>query len=521
MKTKKPNVILIYADDLGMGILGCYGQKKFATPHIDQLAANGMRFTRAYATAFCAPARASLLMGIHDAHAGRWTYNAGGLHKKVADGQITDEFASEVIMNSGMVSNTDQKYLPQVFKEAGYVTAEIGKLEWGFNTCGEEMDAHGWDYHYGYYDHVACHGFYPPFVHENGKKVWIEGNTHANFGVLKYGHLSDEAAGDFKNARNLDMTGRAVHSQDLFDTQISEFIDNNKEQPFFLYHPSQLPHGPVIYPDIHPSVKDRDDLIAIEKEYVSMVLRLDETVGKIVKQLDSLGLTEKTMIIFASDNGHTANDYEWPGRTQVRSDLEGREISQWDNPFRTETFGDTFDGNSGLAGLKFSNWDGGARVPYIFSMPGTIDKNTICDELISAYDLFATSCTITGSELPSDKDGVSYESLLLGRKEFKGHEYVVFGSPIGPGLVTKDGWKVRAFSPNLGDQAKWQLYNVEDDPAEKIELSEKFPEKLRELVKILRKECDGNEINGQSGAHNAFYTDIEVPKWDEVIKGII
>lgn len=513
MSSSKPNVIFIYADDLGLGIPSCYGQKLFSTPNIDALANKGVRFTRSYATAYCAPARACLLTGIHDAHAGRWSCNSGGLHKKVADGQLTDEQASEIIMNTGMLSGKREKYLPQVFGDAGYVTGQIGKLEWGFNTCAEELVAHGWDYHYGYYDHLACHGFYPPFVHENGKRIPIEGNTDPNFGVATYDHVSEKE-------RVYDMSSRAVHSQDLYDEKIFGFIRANKDQPFFLYHPSQLPHGPVFYPDIHPSVRDRDDLNTIEKEYVSMVLRLDQTVGMVVEALEEFELREETMIVFASDNGH-ATQYEWPGRTQMGEDRNGTPLNQWDNPFRTETCGDTFDGNMGLAGLKFSNWDGGVRVPHIVSFPGTASEGIECNELVSHYDFFGTACELTGVTIPEDKDCVSYLGLLKEGKQDRIHDYVVFGSPFGPGMVTRDGWKLRSHAKKLGERARWQLYHIEEDPAEKTDLSEKFPEKLAELKKILIRECDGNELHGQSGSHRSFYTDIELPSWNEITKGII
>jgi arylsulfatase A-like enzyme len=513
MKRCKPNVIFIYADDLGIGIPSCYGQTLFSTPNIDALANNGVRFTRAYATAFCAPARACLLTGIHDAHAGRWTKNSGGLHKKVADGQLTDEQASEAIMNTGMLRSGGETYLPQVFAAAGYVTGQIGKLEWGFNTCAEELELHGWDYHYGYYDHVACHGFYPPFVHENGIRIPIEGNTDPNFGVATYDHVAEKE-------RVYDMSARAVHSQDLYDAKIYDFIRTNRDKPFFLYHPSQLPHGPVFFPDIHPSVRDRDDLITIEKEYVSMVLRLDQTVGMVVDALEEFGLTDKTMIVFASDNGH-ANQYEWPGRTQTDEDRNGKPTNQWDNPFRTETCGDTFNGNMGLAGLKFSNWDGGVRVPHIVSMPGTTPAGVECDDMISHYDFFATACELVGKPVPRNKDALSYLGLLEGREQSNTHDYVVFGSPFGPGMVTRDGWKLRSHAKRLGERARWQLYNVKDDPAETIDLAEQHPDKLIELKKILLRECDGNELHGQTGSHDAYYTDIELPSWQEITQGII
>src|SRR5690606_9428370 len=121
---------------------------------------------------------------------------------------------------------------------------------------GDELKKHGWDYHFGDYDHQRCHGFYPSFLFENGDMVPIEGNTLPNCGKKRSA---------FENGKRIDMTGRQVYSQDLYDAKIEAFIRNNKDRPFFLYHPSQLPHGPVFYPDIHPSVAHNDALTLIEK----------------------------------------------------------------------------------------------------------------------------------------------------------------------------------------------------------------------------------------------------------------
>ena len=145
----KPNIVYIYADDLGHGMLGCYGQKHFKTPNIDRLATQGVRFTRAYGTAFCAPARACLLTGMHDAHAGRWTFNKATLYEKFDAGKVSLEEAFEQVNNTGIRPRDGQTFLATVAKQAGLVTGQIGKLEWGFSTSPQELVQHGWDYHYG------------------------------------------------------------------------------------------------------------------------------------------------------------------------------------------------------------------------------------------------------------------------------------------------------------------------------------------------------------------------------------
>jgi len=316
----KPNIIYIYADDLGHGMLSCYGQKQFTTPNMDRLAKEGIRCTRAYGTAFCAPARASLLTGMHDAHAGRWTFNKAGVYLEVAEGRLSLSDAYELINNTGIRPTGEGQYLASVAQKAGYATGQIGKLEWGFATSGEEIRRHGWNYHYGYYDHLQCHGFYPPFLFENGTLCEIPGNTHADCGKGSYGpFVNGEVAHDPE--------GRKVYSQNLFDQKILDFLRSHKYGPFFLYHPTQLPHGPAYYPDVFPEVANNPNLTQVEKEFASMVLRLDQTVGLILNALDELGLTEKTLILFSSDNGHHPT-YEQVGRCQSTRDLQGNPLDQ-------------------------------------------------------------------------------------------------------------------------------------------------------------------------------------------------
>lgn len=525
---RKPNIIYIYADDLGRGMLSCYGQQKFVTHNIDKLATDGMRFTHFYATAFCAPARASLMCGIHDAHSGSWTYTPGAYYKKLSTGELTFDELQEILQNTGIEAKAGDEFIGTVAQKAGYVTAEIGKLEWGFSTTAESVKSHGWDYHFGYYDHIRCHGFYPPFLFENGDMVTIEGNTDPHCGRPSY---LDEVNASYPEKITRDMTGRAVYSQDLFDEKSIKFIRENKDKPFFLFHSSQLPHGPIFYPTHHEQVKDRDDLTDIEKEYASMVLRLDETVGKLVKEIDDLGLTNDTIFLFASDNGHTPN-YQQMGRSHKSFDLNGRPTNNKDYPFRTETCGDVFNGNDSMAGLKFSNWDGGCKIPFIAKWPGHIPSGSTCNKLFNNYDTMATIADIGGLVKPSRTDGISYLSALFGQESAVCHDYVVFSCTCGPALVTKEGWKLRVYmssevlsevsKANLStdDRVEFQLYNLKEDYSEKHDLSETYPDIVKKLKTILIKECDGNLYNGTPMAHHAC-PNYPVPAWNQIVKDII
>lgn len=141
------------------------------------------------------------------------------------------------------------------------------------------MKDHGWDYYYGYLDHIRCHGFYPPFLFDNGEIVEIEGNTRTNGGKS----IENETENTYRERWN--MEGKKTYSQDLFLQKILEFIRNNKSKPFFLFHPTQLPHGPVAVPTVHPELANNPNLTPIEKEYASMMKYLDDNIGYILEEL--------------------------------------------------------------------------------------------------------------------------------------------------------------------------------------------------------------------------------------------
>lgn len=486
---KKPNIIYVYADDLGRGMLSCYGQKFFNTPNIDALADSGMKFQRAYGCAFCAPARASLISGIHDCHAGRWSFTEGGVYERLID-KMTMSDIFELINNTGFCDLDSTEFLPQVLKRGGYYTGQIGKLEWGFCTTDKDIERHGWDYHYGYYDHKLCHGFYPPYLYENGNVIPIAGNTHPDCGKNPDGETPEN------RALRADLTGKVQYSQDLFNQKIVEFIEAHQDEPFFLFHPSQLPHGPTAVPCLHDGVKDVEGLTQYEKEYASMVLRLDDTVGLIVDTLTRLHLLEDTMIIFSSDNGHEVY-YEEEGRSCSHySVLTGKTFDEVEESFTTEHANDTFNGNDGMKGKKRSNSEGGVKIPYIVSWNGKIKAGQVSDRLMANYDLMATVAEMAGVEAPEGKDGISAYAHLLG-KECIVHDYVVYASHRGPGITTNDGYKLRYTAKNK----QFELYHLAEDYREEHELSAQMPEKTKQLATILLRECDGSFNNGAPFVH--------------------
>jgi len=494
----KSNIIYVYADDLGRGMLSCYGQKWFKTPNIDRLAAEGVRYDNAYGCAVCAPARASLLTGYHDCHAGTWSYTSGGMYKELSKtaGRSYDEIR-ELINNTSFHERSDEVFLAHIARQAGLKTAQIGKLDWGFASTPERLAKHGWDYHFGYYDHVRCHGFYPPFLWENGEMVPIEGNDDIHCGRT----YTEETRENRKRVQ--EQGGKAVYSQDLFNQKIETFIRENKDKPFFLYHPSQLPHGPTAVPEVHPGVKDVAGLSLWEKEYASMVLRLDDAVGMIYDLLKELDILDRTLIVFASDNGHECLYYTEAGRCsggEVTQD--GRIIDHIDLNYTSALVGDIFNGNDGMSGKKRFSLEGGARIPMIVRYPNGKTAGTVSKHVLANYDTMATMADLLGVELPEWKDGVSFLPTLTGDAQPE-HAYVVFAGNVGPALVTPDGWKVRYLTP----VRRFQLFYLPDDYREQRNLAGDKPEKLREMATKLLQACDGNMYHGTWENHKSVRVD--------------
>jgi len=300
----RPNVILIMADDLGAGMLGCNGQKIVTTPHIDQLAAEGMSFTQYYANTYCAPSRWSLITGMHNGRRGSGSHDSGGKITALEDTTRTsggpqatvtqtqwDSLFSKYRKKSDKIPPREM-FLAQVAQNAGYHTSEFGKLDIGFLTWPKLLERHGWDHYVGYLDHQRAHGFFPSFLWGNGKPLLLKGNSKPKAGKGR--------------EDGLDPVGSlgTTYSQDVFNQEILKYIKTHRNERFFLYHPTQLPHGPTAVKQLHPDFANRNDLTLSEKKYATMVKSLDDTVGMIMAELKKWDLDKKTIVFFCSDNGH-------------------------------------------------------------------------------------------------------------------------------------------------------------------------------------------------------------------------
>jgi len=280
--------------------------------------------------------------------------------------------------------------------------------------------------------------------------------------------------------------GGETYSQNVFIKGILKFIREHKDEPFFLYHPTQLPHGPVAIPEIHPDFVEMDELDFQEKKYASMVKMLDDHVGLIMKELKTLGLDEHTLVAFTSDNGHEL--YYGP-KPEYKKQLlsNGEKANLTDKKWRSSEQGDVFDGNAGRAGLKRSAYQGGMQCPMIVRWPGKIKGGTETKHLSAHYDFMATLGELLKVELPQGKDSLSYLPVLLGQPQTKEHDFVVVSNRFRQmgrrALIANDGMKL----VEIGDD-QYQLFNLNEDNEERVDLAAKYPKRVKELGEVLKRE---------------------------------
>ncbi|MDF7825764.1 arylsulfatase [Pontiellaceae bacterium B12227] len=483
-----PNVVLILADDLGAGMLGCYGQEIISTPHIDRLAAEGMKFNNYYGATFCAPSRWALATGMHDGRMGGWDYNRAGLPILRDSGKITEaEYQKrfEQMKKDALAIPPEEVFLGQIGQQAGYKTAQFGKLDRGFLTWHERVKRYGWDYYDGFYDHQRCHGFYPPYLWRNGERYDLPGNT-------------DPACGKYLEQGNLPAgSGGKTHSQIVMIEAVLKYIREHKDEPFFLYHPTQLPHGELGLPSIHPDFEKDDRLTYEEKKYASMIKMLDDHVGLIMNELKEQGIDHNTMVLFTSDNGHCAyysNVYNGFKKQQLP---DGTAFDLENHKWRSN--GDVFNGGAGLAGAKRSGFQGGILCPMFVRWPGKIQPGTETDLLSTHYDFLATLADVGNVPVPKGKDSISYLPTLLGQPQKQTHDYVIFQNKRtymgSSAVITRDGFKLLEIGKK---RDRYQLYNILQDQMETEELSGKYPEKVEELKRVLKREVvsERPDLNG-------------------------
>jgi arylsulfatase len=442
---RKPNIVFILADDLGYAELGCYGQQKIKTPHIDQLAAQGMKFSQHYTGApVCAPARCVLMTGRHLAHAEvRGNKDSGIGGKFPGQWPLTDEAVT----------------IAETMKQAGYATGAFGKWGLGNPDSSGAPTRQGFDRFYGVICQRNAHSYYPPYLVSDDEKVTI--NENPVFGHQKKPE-GEIKAGDYR-AEN--------YAADLVLEKALEFIDTNKENPFFRYLPFIEPHvamqPPQEWVDRYPAEWDTEPYRGNRgylphprpnAGYAAMISDLDEHVGAILARLEQYGLDENTIVVFTSDNGATHN-------------VGGVET-------------EFFDSMGGLRGKKGSCYEGGIRMPCIVRWPGRVEAGSQTAAPSYFPDWFPTLCQIAGTEVPETQlDGVSLVDVIEGgalpdRREPMIWEFNGYGGII----AIRDGdWKAVRRDLKKKKPAEWELYNLEADREEANNLAANHPDIVRRL----------------------------------------
>ena len=449
---RPPNVIFILADDLGYRELGSFGQQKIRTPHLDQLAAQGMKLTQHYSgNAVCAPSRCVLMTGKHPGHA------------YVRDNKGTPPEGQWPIPD-------EEVTLPELMAQQGYVTGAFGK--WGLGgpkSTGDPL-TQGVQRFFGYNCQSHAHSYFPSYLWDNDVHVVLNNDPPVP------GH-----AGLAKGADPLDPASYAPfkgqdYAPDRINAQALEFVKDNQDRPFFLYYPSVIPHVALHVPDeeLKPYLELgwNDPPFTREKggytphftpraAYAAMISRLDRYVGNLLKLVDDLGLSDNTIVVFSSDNGATH--------------------------LHDEVDVDFFHSVGELRGLKGSLYEGGVRVPTIVRWPGKVAAGSESDYVSGFEDWMPTLLDLTGhaAAIPKDIDGISLAPVLLGQsvppRPFLYREFAGYG---GQQSVRSGNWK--AIRQNLRKgKIKTELYDLSNDPSEQHNVAAEHPDLVAKLESLM------------------------------------
>jgi arylsulfatase A-like enzyme len=438
-QSKRPNIILIVADDLGYGEIGCYGQQKIETPHIDSLAKGGIRFFQFYAgTTVCAPSRASLMTGLHSGHTpvrGNKSFKPEG-QAPLPDSIVT--FAN-------------------ILQKAGYATGTFGKWGMGYVSTSGAPHKKGFDIFYGYNCQSLAHDYYPDHLWNNEKKIELPGN----------------------------LTRDSAYSADLIHEKAIDFIKSSTTA-FFAFLPYTLPHGDVIAPHDYVYnyyIKKFNEKPLQERPanytnlkrtfepyphaaFASMVSRLDNYVGEIVEALRQKGELENTLILFTSDNG----------------------------PHK-ENGGDPvfFQSTGGYKGIKRDLFEGGIRVPMIAYWKGKISPE-VSRQPAAFWDIYPTFLEVAGIPSKKNIDGISFLPTLLKNKPQKQHDYYYweFHEQNGKQALRWKNWKGIKFNVSIDPNSPLELYNLSEDPGEHINVADKYPDIVKQMNQFIKEAHTGN-----------------------------
>jgi arylsulfatase A-like enzyme len=453
---EKPNIIYILADDLGYGDLGCYGQKMLTTPHLDRMAAEGMKFTRHYSGAtVCAPSRCVLMTGLHTGHC---AVRGNGI------GFIADETVT----------------VPRLLKSAGYHTACIGKYGLGKPLPLNDPERKGFDDFFGYLGTSHAHNFYTKALIRNGTVVDLPNTVIPGTGK----DAQDYSDSDLVGTGIAPLDGRKVWVPKLLGDEVQSYLGERakSKQPFFLYYALNVPHtnneakkdSPLGHGMEGPDYGEfaNKPWPDAEKGFAQFIRFMDNEVGRILSRLRELGLAENTLVMFSSDNGpHQEGGHN----------------------------ADFFNSNGDFNGTKRALTDGGIRVPFIAWWPGKIKAGSVSEHVSGFQDLMPTVAELAGGKVTGPCDGLSLTPTLKGQgsQAKHGHLFWNFDEQGGKRAVLKWPWKLIHLNtmqqPGAGKgvaqpakKLQVQLFNLEADPGELTNVAEANENLVKELEGLMQ-----------------------------------
>ena len=426
MNAKPPNVVILFTDDQGTIDANCYGSKDLITPNIDKLAATGVLFTQAYAHTVCCPARAALMTGRHPQRGGVWNWTQGDMNAA-----------------KGINMALEEVTLAEALKPAGYKTALFGKWHLGAHRdYGPKKQ--GFDEFFGIRD-----GFIDNYNH-----YFLHGT---GFHDLYEGTNPIKADGQY--------------FPDLMVKRSLNFIDQNKDKPFFLYVPFNIPHYPEQSLKKHELLyKDMKD--PARRSYGAIVTTTDYYVGKIIDKIEEHNLRDNTIIIFMSDNGHSE---ETGNKIRVDNHKSGYPKGHF--------YGATGGGSTGKwIGRKGNFLEGGIRVPAIISYPSKLPQGAIRNQIITAMDWFPTVLDLCGIKQKANSpelDGHNIVPIIKDKKANSNYSRLHFAWGT-QWAVREEAWKLIGNKNN----SNMSLHNLSDKKPEVINYAKDKPDIVKHLLSL-------------------------------------
>ncbi|WP_276483649.1 arylsulfatase [Paraflavitalea pollutisoli] len=474
---RRPNIVYILADDLGYGELGCYGQQRIKTPNIDLLAQNGLRFTQHYTFPVCAPSRYALMTGQHSGRA----YIRGN-DEWTERGPVWDFKAMEAnpFLEGQRPIPDSTRTIAEICQAAGYTTGMVGKWGLGAPFSSGQPNRQGFDYFYGFICQRQDHTYYTGHLWENQDRVALSNKI-----IDPATRLPDSL--DPLNVASYAPYQQQDYTPDFLIRAAKQFIDKNKDKPFFLYYPSPLPHvslqAPQRWVDIyHAQFGEEQPFLGgsyfpcryPRATYAAMIATLDEQVGQLIAALKAAGVYDNTIIMFCSDNGPAGN--------------------QGVDPVFFNSGGPLPATQGRGKGYLF---EGGIREPFIVQWPGKIKPGTTTDHLSANIDMMPTFCALLGIQPPTNIDGISLLPTLLGKPaQQKQHDYLYWEFPEygGQQAVRRGKWKAIRVNLMKG-LVKTALYDLDNDIREEHDLASQHPEIVKQLEAIMLREHRTPEVS--------------------------